>query len=190
MPYRFMHSTSQTLLIRLRQVSDVAAWNRFVNLYTPLLYYWARRAGLGEADAADLVQEVLQLLIQKLPEFRYDPQQSFRSWLRRVTLNKWRQMQRRERPAVADFDFDELSTPAEAESFWEAEYRQHLIQRALVLMQTDFEERTWRACWECVVSGRSAADVATELHLTEGAVRAAKFRVLCRLRQELGELWE
>ncbi|MCA9121125.1 MAG: sigma-70 family RNA polymerase sigma factor [Planctomycetaceae bacterium] len=161
-----------------------------MRLYSPLLFYWARRAGLEEADAADLVQEVLQLLIQKLPDFQYDAQQSFRSWLRRVTLNKWHEMQRRKRPAVSGIEFDEYSAPDDADAFWEIEYRQHLVQRALTLMQTDFEERTWRACWECVVNDRSAASVASELGMTEGAIRAAKFRVLCRLRQELGGLWD
>ena len=99
-------------------------------------------------------------------------------------------MQRRKRPAVSGIEFDEYSAPDDADAFWEIEYRQHLVQRALTLMQTDFEERTWRACWECVVNDRSAASVASELGMTEGAIRAAKFRVLCRLRQELGGLWD
>ena len=43
-----MHSTSGSLLARLRQPSDEAAWVRFVKLYTPLLYHWAQRSGLAE----------------------------------------------------------------------------------------------------------------------------------------------
>jgi DNA-directed RNA polymerase specialized sigma24 family protein len=41
------------------------------------------------------VQEVLLVLVPKLPEFTYDPEQSFRGWLRTITLNKWRQRCRR-----------------------------------------------------------------------------------------------
>jgi RNA polymerase sigma-70 factor (ECF subfamily) len=67
-----MHTTSATLLERLRQPADQEAWARFVRLYTPLPYYWARRVGLQEQDAADLVQEVFAVLFQKLPEFTYD----------------------------------------------------------------------------------------------------------------------
>src|SRR5687768_3792442 len=48
-----LHTTSLTLLERLRQPGDQEAWTRFVQLYTPLLYHWARRAGLQEQDAAD-----------------------------------------------------------------------------------------------------------------------------------------
>src|SRR5262245_666931 len=90
--------TPASLLERLKQPADQNAWARFVELYTPLLYYWARRAGLQEADAADLVQEVLGLLFQKLPEFAYDPGRSFRNWLRTVTLNKLRERRRRGSP--------------------------------------------------------------------------------------------
>jgi len=90
-----MATTSSSLLERLRQPEATEAWQRFVHLYTPLLYYWARGTGLPEHDAADLVQDVLVVLVQKLPEFRYDAGQSFRGWLRTITLNKWRERCRR-----------------------------------------------------------------------------------------------
>src|SRR5437764_5198815 len=89
-----MHTTSISLLERLRQPGEAEAWQRFVDLYTPLLYYWACRLGLQEQDAADLVQEVFTLLVQKLPDFIYNRQKSFRSWLRTVLLNKWRAYRR------------------------------------------------------------------------------------------------
>ena len=50
-----MLSTSATLLDQLRQVNQPQAWARFVQLYSPLIYYWSRRTGLQEQDAADLV---------------------------------------------------------------------------------------------------------------------------------------
>src|SRR5207302_9807265 len=69
---RSMLSTSVTLLERVRQRDDQAAWERFVALYTPLLYRWAQRAGLADQDAADLVQDVFVLLMKELPSFEYD----------------------------------------------------------------------------------------------------------------------
>src|SRR6476619_4136163 len=90
-----MNTTSFSLLQRLREPAErQASWQRFVQLYTPLLFHWARKLGLSAEDAADLAQEVLILLVQKLPEFNYDPERSFRGWLRTVTLNKWRDRQR------------------------------------------------------------------------------------------------
>jgi RNA polymerase sigma-70 factor, ECF subfamily len=74
-----MESTSSSLLLRLRQPGEQASWQRFVDLYTPLLYFWACRMGLSSADAADLVQDVFVTLVQKLPQFEYDSGKSFRA---------------------------------------------------------------------------------------------------------------
>jgi RNA polymerase sigma-70 factor (ECF subfamily) len=188
-----MNTTSASLLCRLRQPGEQDAWTRFVKLYTPLLYAWAHRLGLQDQDAADLVQDVFALLVQKLPQFKYDPQNSFRSWLRTVTLNKWRDRRRRHVPAAAGPDgaaLADLAAPADDDAFGEAEYRQHLVSRALQLMQAEFAPRTWKACWEHVVAGRPAAEVAAELGISVGSVYVAKSRVLSRLREELQGLMD
>jgi RNA polymerase sigma-70 factor (ECF subfamily) len=183
--------TPVSLLERLRQPSASDAWERFVTLYTPLIYSWARRAGLQAQDAADLVQEVLLTLVRALPGFTYDRHRSFRRWLRTVTLNKWRDLRRRRggRPLPGDEGaLAEAAAPDDPDAFWEAEYRREVVARALRVMQADFQPATWRACWEHVVAGRPAPEVAAELGLTPGAVYAAKVRVLARLRDELSGL--
>lgn len=182
--------TSASLLQRLREPQSQQAWTRFVQLYTPLLFHWARRLGLQETDAADLVQDVLTLLVRKLPEFTYDGNKSFRAWLRTVTHNCWRNRCRRvQLPHEANApDVEELPARAEHDLLSETEYRQWLVGRALELMQREFQPSTWKACWECVVSGRPAAEVAAELGISIGAVYMAKSRVLSRLRQELADL--
>jgi RNA polymerase sigma-70 factor (ECF subfamily) len=182
-----MTTTPASLLERLRLPDPGDAWDRFVALYTPLIYSWARQVGLQESDAADLVQEVMTLMLQKLPGFAYDRHGSFRAWLKTVTLNQWRAACRR---AVAR---REAGPPpdvpaAQAEAFWEAEYRRHLVGQALRIMQADFEPKTWQACWEVVVHDRPAAEVASQLGISVGTVYAAKCRVLARLRQELAGL--
>jgi RNA polymerase sigma-70 factor (ECF subfamily) len=182
-----MHTTSPTLLERLRQPAEQDAWGRFVQLYTPLLYTWTRHFGLNEADAADLVQEVFTILVQKLPEFRYEPGKGFRHWLRTITVNKWRDHLRRRAviPTAGLAALDEMAAPEDSGAFGEAEYRQHLVRRALQLMQSEFSPKTWRACWEHVAAGRPAAEVAAELGISVGSVYVAKSRVMSRLRQEL-----
>ncbi|MFO0863312.1 MAG: sigma-70 family RNA polymerase sigma factor [Gemmataceae bacterium] len=184
-----MHSTPLSLLERLRTPSSTD-WEQFVRLYTPLLNAWASRAGLQQADAADLVQEVLTLLMAKLPEFQYDPRKRFRSWLRTVTLNKWRERQRR---ASLPMEADDrgvyaAAAPDELNAFWEAEYQKHLAGSALRLMQAEFQSSTWQACWEHLARGRPADEVGAELGMSAGAVRAATYRVLARLRQRLAGL--
>jgi RNA polymerase sigma-70 factor (ECF subfamily) len=184
-----MNSTPASLLERLRQPDPGAAWERFAELYTPLIYYWVRRQGLQQADAADLVQEVFLILVEKLPDFHYDPGRSFRAWLRTVTLNKVREGRRRAVPVqAAGAALDGLAADDAQDPSWDREYREQLVQRALGVLRRDFEPVTWEAFWRHGVLSRPAPQVAAELSLTPGAVRAARFRVLCRLRQELAGL--
>jgi len=183
--------TPLSLLGRLGQPGDDAAWARFVHLYTPLIYAWLTRTGLRETDAADLVQDVFLHLLRKLPDFRYDPQLRFRGWLRTVTLNLWRDHQKRHlAPAPVGSALPEPAAPDALAVLIDQEHNARLVQRALQLMQADFRPATWQACWQVVVEGRSAADVGRELGLSVGAVHAARFRVLARLRQDLEGLLE
>jgi RNA polymerase sigma-70 factor (ECF subfamily) len=185
-----MDPTPISLLARLRTPGDAGAWDRFVELYTPLFYHWARRLGSDPDDASDLVQDVFLTLVERLPGFAYDPGRRFRGWLWTVTLNKFRERKRRAgvlaategRAAVPDEGPDSVG------EFTEAEYNRYLTGRALQLMQEDFQPTTWRAFWEHAVNGRPAGEVATELGTTAGAVYAAKSRVLGRLREELRDL--
>lgn len=179
--------TPLSLLERLRRPGDARAWDQFVHLYTPLLYHWARRAGLQEADAADLVQEVLLLLFRKLPEFHYDRQRSFRSWLRAVTLNKWRERHRRRDPLVAGngAELAEVADVCDMADFEEAEYRRSVVQQALRVLKEEFPSSTWKAFEEYVLADRPAEEVAAELRLRVGTVYAAKSRVLSRLHQHV-----
>jgi RNA polymerase sigma-70 factor (ECF subfamily) len=181
-----MKTTPISLLERVRQPGEQEAWARFVEMYTPLLYLWSRRLNLQESDAADLVQDVFAVLVQKLPGFVYDRGQSFRCWLRTILANKWRDRMRRAaaRP-VQEAIVSEPAVPPEIDAQSEQEYRQVVVGRALELMQREFQPATWRACWETVVADRPAAEVAAELGISVDAVYAAKSRVLRRLRKEL-----
>jgi RNA polymerase sigma-70 factor (ECF subfamily) len=187
-----MDKTPASLLERLRRPHE-GAWPRFVELYTPLLYYWACRMGLQAADAADLVQEVFTVLLQKFPQFSYDKNKSFRSWLRTVTLNRWHDNRRRKSAALRDggpAGLEDVTAPDAAEALWEKEYRDHLVARAAEVMKAEFQPATWQAFWSLAVEGRSGAEVAAELGLSLDAVYAAKSRVLRRLRQELDGMLE
>lgn len=182
-----MDSTPVSLLERLRQPNQPLAWARLVELYTPPLMHWAVKKGIRHEDAADLVQDVFVTLVQKLPQFTYDRQRTFGGWLLKIRRNKWCDRLRR-RGVPVDVEQDVRAVVAEPEPAWEAEYRQHLVRRALELMQREFEVSTWRACWEVVVEGRKPSDVAAELGISVNAVYVARWRVLARLRRELAGL--
>jgi len=178
-----MHTTPVSLLEQLRRPSADQAWERFVRLYTPLLWHWARRLTAQEHDAADLVQDVLIVLVRKLPEFQYQPGGSFRGWMRTVLVNKWRDRPRLTAPVPLENGVEPLAS--DANGLEEREYQQYLVGRALQLMAVQFEPATWQACWEMVVNDRPVEEVAGRLGITVNAAYLAKSRVLARLRQEL-----
>lgn len=187
-----MDSTSVSLLRRLNEPDHDAAWERFVELYAPLIFHWGRNHGLTGTDAADLVQDVLSILVSKLPEFQYDPKRRFRGWLRTITLNRANDVHRRNavRKTDGSATLDNQTVTTDVDLFEEAEYRSFLVRRALELMQTEFPQHVWRACWELVAEGRDGESVAAELGMTRGAVYVAKSRVMRRLREEMQGLLE
>ena len=82
-----MAETSLTLLDRLQQKADPASWQRLVDIYAPLIANWLARSPLQCADHDDIAQEVLKIVVHKLPDFERRRAGSFRAWLRVVTAN-------------------------------------------------------------------------------------------------------
>lgn len=189
-------STSRSLLARVHS-NDAAAWERLLTLYTPLVWHWCRKMDLPSQDIADVFQEVFQSVAAHIGDFHHDrPGDTFRGWLRTITRNKVHDHFRshnREPQAAGG---------SEAKAWWsqladgsnrsetEKEHERYdlLFRSALELIQSDFQEPTWRAFWRVVVDGQSPQVVAQELNISPGAVRVAKCRVLHRLRLELGDL--
>lgn len=188
-----MNSTSASLLRRLQQPDQEQAWQRFVDLYAPLIFYWGKNHGLNAADAADLVQDVLAILIDKLPEFQYDPKRRFRGWLQTITRNRATDLYRRnaaQPQSGRDDSIQNVSVAAAADLFDETEYRRFVVARALQVMQAEFPAHAWQACWQLAVEGRRGADVAADLGISESTVYTSKCRILRRLRVELKGLLE
>ena len=186
-----MDQPPDSLLDRLRREGSQQDWERFVARYGPLLEFWARR--LLRADgAADLVQDVLLRVMQRLRSFAGAEDGSFLAWLRAVLLNRWRDLRRRAaaQPRTAgSAALDAVAGADDLAGVITAEDRAFLIRRALQIMRTDFEPTTWRACWERVVAGRPAAEVAAEFGVGVAVVYSATYRVIRRLRGELAGAW-
>jgi RNA polymerase sigma-70 factor (ECF subfamily) len=188
-------STSPSLLQRLR-AREPAAWERLCQLYGPLVYRWARTSGLQDTDAADVVQEVFRSVAGGLDRFHHEaPTDSFRGWLWGITRNRLRDHFRARAGNLAgaggtDAHQQLLEVPGAPPDSASESLKPDavLVHRAVALIQLEFEERTWKAFWGSTVDGQAAADIAKELGMTPRAVRQAKYRVLRRLRQELGEL--
>src|SRR3954447_11639453 len=90
-------TTHPSLLVRLRDPRDHDAWATFVRLYAPLVYGFARRKGLQDADAADLTQEVLRGVHGSAARLDYEPPRgSFRGWLFTIAYRKLHDLRARQ----------------------------------------------------------------------------------------------
>jgi RNA polymerase sigma-70 factor (ECF subfamily) len=190
-------TTRPSLLVRLRDPRDGAAWQEFVDLYAPLVYGWARHKGLQDADAADVTQEVFRSMAGAVAKLEYDASRgAFRGWLFTVTRNRIRNFlasrQARERGSggTTMMQFLEEQPEKGEEAAWELEYQQRVFAWAAERVRGQFEERTWQAFWLAAVERKSGEEVAQELQMSVGAVYVAKNRVLNRLRQEVQEMLE
>jgi RNA polymerase sigma-70 factor (ECF subfamily) len=189
--------TPASLLERLRVSPDDGVWERFVDLYGPLIYQWGRgRFQLAAQDAEDVTQDVLITVVREMPDFHYDPNGSFRAWLFRIVNNRVQAIRRARRPAVlAPQDLqgqvDDSQGPESAlAQEWQQEHDRVILDRALELIRSEFEDGTWQAFWKTVMDNMPPRRAAAELGITANAARIAKFRVLRRLRQEIEGLMD
>lgn len=187
-----MNTTSESLLFRLQDSPDgdidQNAWEKFVQLYTPLMFHWARKVGLQQSDAADLVQDVLSIVFRRLPDFQYDTSGSFRGWLRTVTLNKFREKKRKRVTDVSvasNSVLEQISSLQRAESTWDLDYGRMLMQQTMELMEPDFHPGTWKALRAVMAEGMTVDQAAEATGVSVWTIYSAKARLMKRLREEL-----
>lgn len=192
-------ATRLSLLVRLREAHDEDAWAQFVELYAPLVYGFARKHGLQDADAADLTQDVLQAVSGGIRRFEYDPHRgSFRGWLFTVVRNKLRNfVAAQKRPGRGSGDADAQQrlqeVPAREEeqtAWWDQEYERRVFAWAAEQVRGHFQESTWQAFWQTAVEGKSGQEAARNLGMTTAAVYLARSRIMARLRSLVREVQE
>jgi RNA polymerase sigma-70 factor (ECF subfamily) len=187
-----MADTPVSLLDRLRDRPDSDAWQRWFDLYQPILQHWLRQAGLQLQDANDVAQEVFLAVVVELPRFLHNGRPgAFRNWLRQVLVNRLRAFFRSRLLLGADAipnwetvlkDLEDTKSPLG--SRWDNEHDQFVLRRLLVLIEPEFTPPTWQAFRRLIFDGEKADKVAESLNLTVNAVRIAKSRILSRLRDE------
>lgn len=141
-----MPETSASLLERLGDPADAAAWSRLTDLYTPLIRKWLRPYHLQASDVDDLTQEVLAALVKDLPAFRHNARPgAFRHWLRVTTVHRLRAFlrdgRRRAAPGGGCFDdvLDQLEDPDSPLSrHWDEEHDRHVARRLQELIEPEF----------------------------------------------------
>ena len=189
-------STESNLLARIRNHQDHSAWTRFVEVYAPVIYRFARKYGLQDSDAADVTQEVLQAIAVSAEGFVYDRERGkFRSWLFTVVRHRLSNFLR------AGTNRQEVTSPFEGDGnvvvdgeddpwpkLWDQEHNDHLYKLAAKQVRASVTAQTWEAFWKTTIEQLPAQQVAKELNLSVGAVYVAKSRIIAKLRHEVDSI--
>lgn len=188
--------TVDSLLVRVRDPANRAAWDQFEQLYRPVIFRIARAKGLQHADAQDLVQHVLISVLSAID--RFEKQESgtrFRHWLSRVTRNailKAISRRPRDQPIGGSEFLDVLSDlPAadpETDALISLEYRREIFRRAADRVRREVKEATWLAFELTALQQLSVERAAEVLALSTGSVYAARSRVMRRIRDAVLQL--
>jgi RNA polymerase sigma-70 factor (ECF subfamily) len=185
--------TRPSLLIRIKDQADAAAWSEFTEIYRPLIFRLACHRGLQPADADDLAQQVLSAVARAIVRWQDDPARArFRTWLHRVATNAILNALTRG-PAdrgTGDSALQALlnqhpAAEGPTSDFLRLEHRRDVFRWAARQIRSEFHPSTWDAFWLTAVEGRATDDVARELKLSRGSVYAARCRVMRRLREKV-----
>ena len=185
-------ATRQTLLRRMRDLEDQESWRTFFDRYWELLYNVARRSGLGEPEAQDVVQETVIAVAKAMPGFRYDPTRgSFKQWLLRIAGRRIMDQMRRKyrQPQRAEFQLealDEAEAPADfisdpaaqqVEAAWEEEWERRILAEAVTRVRRTANPKHFQIFDYCVLKDWPVAKVAALLELNAAQVYLAKHRI-------------
>lgn len=190
-----MVQTRATLLGRLRDGADPGSWGEFVALYYPLLKQVARRKGLNDHDAEDVVQNTFVRLQQALPRFEYDRDRGrFRTWLYEVCLHAVQDWQRKQRRRQG---LDEVlrglarsGGRPDDDINWDKEVELRILGFALERLKQRLKPIAWACFEQRVLRERDRAAVAAELGLKENTVSKHVERAMKRLVEQCHDLRE
>jgi RNA polymerase sigma-70 factor (ECF subfamily) len=187
--------TRLSLLVRLTRPGpvDERAWREFVDYYAPVIYRWCTRRGLQDTDAQEVTQQVLVKLAAKLPAFTYDPDKSFRGWLRTLTHYAWADfLSGRDGAAAGNSGAWAVLATAEARDDLlrriEDEFDLELLERAMAMVRERVEPATWEAFRLTALEGVPAAEVARRLGKQVATVYVLRSNVQKWLQAAVAEL--
>ncbi len=188
--------TSVRLLLRVRNLSDGAAWGRFVEQYRPLIYRWCFQRGLPPgADAEEVLSTVLLRLVRELPRFTYEPERGrFRDWLRTMVLRVLQDYRRSlARQPVPHDNLEEHVDPnavdlCAGEMTLEISSQMEKLAVVLARVQKRVRPTTWEAFQRSTLQDQPASEVGQALRIGVTSVYVHKHRVIQLLKEEWDRL--
>ncbi|MFO0999655.1 MAG: sigma-70 family RNA polymerase sigma factor [Planctomycetaceae bacterium] len=184
-------ATRASLILRLKDVEDVAAWDEFAAIYGPAIYRVAMSHGFQSADAENVVQEVFLAVANSISSWlERDNRGRFRAWLLRIARNAAVDMltQRATRTlgrdgSAADAIFAGMAAPSQFSSALDLEYERMVFRWAADKVRESVEAHTWDAFWMTSMEGVSIDEAAEKLKTRPGNIYFARSRVMSRIRQ-------
>jgi RNA polymerase sigma factor (sigma-70 family) len=195
--------TRQSLLSRLRDWQDQAGWREFFDSYWRLIYNVARKSGLSDSEAQDVVQNTFIYLTRRMSNFQYDRKRgSFKSWLRVVTRSRihvfWR-MQKGEQKFVHELwsgageEIEAVPDPSAdaVDEVWQREWEENLVSTALRRVRAKVSSQQLLIFRLSTLNELPLPQVAKKLGVNLAQVYLARHRVgrlmkaeMLRLREE------
>lgn len=192
-----MIETPSTLIVRIRDPSDNAAWREFVSLYRPVVIGMVLQRGVDRREAEDVVQEVFLRLVKTSPDFRLDRKRGrFGTWLWKVTHNvvadyfRARMRSQREKQMLQEQVEKVLAAEDSVDGKWLEEVHRLVVRHALEQVRLETAAATWSCFEEHLLKAQPAQVVAVRLGVSAAAVYTNASRVLARVRQKCGECME
>jgi RNA polymerase sigma factor (sigma-70 family) len=183
--------TRPSLLIRVRDPADRAAWQEFVEIYRPVILRLAQHKHMQAADAEDIAQDVLMVVAKEVEQWEHDPKRArFRTWLHRVASNAILNALSRGKPdrgaggsAIQAALVQQESRNGPDSDLLRLEYRREMFRWAARQVRKEFRQETWDAFWLTAVEGQPVDAAAKELAKDCGAIYTARSRVMQRIRE-------
>jgi len=185
-------TTRPSLISRVRDPADQAAWSEFDARYRELIFRYGMRCGLSAADSEDVRQMVMMRLVRVLPSFRYDAARGrFHDYLYRVmrsVISDFRACPATRGHAVVD---DEMiarlaDDDGRADGAFEREWLDNHLRLALASVRETSDPRSV-AVFERLLAGASVEQVAAEFEMTADAVHKVKQRIRDRVQARISE---
>ncbi len=198
-----MIPTRKSLLSRLKNLNDEESWNDFFETYWALIYNTAIEAGLGDAEAHDVVQETVIYVTKKMPGFNYDPAQgSFKAWLRQLIrwqiVSAFRRRQKDIVPLQEHPDHSTSTSPLEkmpdprsleeTDTRWDREWEKALLAAATKHIKARVDPKQFQIFHFATAKDWPVQKVAKTLRVSPARVYLVKHRITRLLKQEVARL--
>ena len=195
-----MAATRRSLVDRLANWDDRQRWQQFFDTYWKLIYSAARKAGLTDAEAQEVVQETVITVAKNVGKLQYDPAVgSFKGWLLNITRWRIADQYRKRMPAehhrsalddrlTGTMDRLPDSAAEPLADLWEREWKQNLFQAAITRLKKKVDPKQFQI-FDCYVQKEwPAQKVAERLRVSVGQVYLARHRVAALLKKEIKAL--